>query len=393
VAGVRMSVIIDPNPYPVDDAALEPGKNGKPALAAQIQRIVTGLNRQSYSGRTLYTWWGGDDTTNSHNVLRTVYNHHHQVNSIACHLIGLDNDNTATTSQRASLEIDTVSSSATDIPWSPGTSSPASTEPADLTIAGMRCDDVTGLFAPSTLKCDMSMGSMTANGPIMTAGVIYEPAQTEIDPGTASTAAWVPQDFARPDGGIVATAPGTGLADLDRLRLMLLHTWNRKRPTFAWSIAKPGTNYVQFSTAPTAYRYIWDQTIGDTGTAPTITGPGLTVPLRYAGSGVNTTIKCALYVYAAMSDAIGTGYIAVSHKAAGGASMTAFDRGTNPISVTGTSFAWYATMASATPNFHALRTDLAYDRVVIGAKRGAGASGEVRIGAYALFPMHSTTIT
>lgn len=394
-----MSTIIDPHFFPLDDEQATAGKNGKPAVASQMQGAITTLNRINYSGRTLFSWWGGQQTTSgSNNCLRTVYNHHHQAansnlggesqHDFRWDVLATQYTATAVAGQGLSLEIDGTNST---FPTAPGSAPSSRVEPTHLDVYKLAAH-VHENYVTAFGKFDLSFGAYTSNAPRMVAGCAYEPARNVVPALTASTSAWVPQDFVAPDNGIVATGIGASLAHNNRYRLMLLHAWNRKRPTWGWSLVKPDSFYVAFDDyTTTQYRYIFDQTIGDTGTAPSVTGPGITIPLRYAASGLNTTIKCAVYVYAKMSGATDTGSMAISHKAAGGASMTAFSTGTNPATISGTTAQWYPSL-SGTPNTHDLRADLAFDRVVLAAKSN-GATDHVRISAIAIFPLHSSTIT
>lgn len=379
------SVGITPVWTPLDDALMTEGKNGKPALATVIAAPIVRQNAVAYRGRAIHTWWGGGFTTNASNVLRQVWNQHFaEARYLRSQVLYVPNNSTYLTTQ--GIEGSLGGAAATLYPTAYDMSAfTAQTEPQYVREAQVFGD----VSSTPAGRSQIALGSASANGPNVVAGHIYEMAQTACDP--VSTGAYSPAGHVGAGLPILATNTASPMYTFERAADRFIHIWNRKRPQIGWSMARPGTNYVDFTVSPQAYRYIFDQRYGDGGTAPALTGPGITFPLRYAANGIATTVGVAIYVYAAMSGSTDTGSIAFAHKALGGASMTTFGTASSGApTISGTTFAWYPAL-TGTPAIFNMRADLAYERILLAAK-SSGATDTVRIAAFTMFPMPSQTI-
>lgn len=142
------------------------------------------------------------------------------------------------------------------------------------------------------------------------------------------------------------------------------------------------------ATPYTQYRYLHDVSIGDGATDPSVDGPGTTFPLKNVASGLNDTVRCEVWVYAAMSGGTDTGSIGISHKDGAGG-MTAIEDVITGIS--GTSFQWYPAL-DAEPTTIDLRTDVDFDRVLVCGK-STGSTDYLRVAAYTIVPVPSVNIT
>jgi hypothetical protein len=238
--------------------------------------------------------------------------------------------------------------------------------------------------APATVN-GYELGQIDAQSPQLSSACIYEDARSKEDSDIIAM-----EDPFVPNNGIVATKSGSR-STLDVARERFLHVWRNRRPHFGWSGQYPDTTgYIDLTTSKNNYRYIFDQTIGDGGTAPSATGKAATLPLRYSGAGRRTQIRVYVWVYARLSAGTGTGTIAVANKDASGTmgGMTAL---TNNVAITGTSFTWWPHTGSWDPATNAYFNGYAggaFDRVLVGGKTSGTAS--LQIGAYMLVPFHST---
>jgi hypothetical protein len=376
-----------------DDQKAEPGRNGLPAIASLIADYARVLNDLNYSGRTVYEWWGGDGTANSDNILRWLWDHHHLGGSaLRGRVLFLPHYGTRAAGQGIRIGINRAGE--THDTTTDYTLTEAATEPEGLTAVDVGADID---HAATGSRIENELGSVTTNGPGLIAGCMYEQLQSVVDP--SSNGALVPEEGFRPGASQVAVSPSSGLTNLERLRAMFNHCWYYRRPIASWSIVKPGTNYVDFTTAKTSYRYIFDQTYGDGGIGIGATTPGITLPLYASAAGLRTQIRVAVYVYAAMSGATNTGSLAVANKDGAGDMGTGTPAAlTNPVSISGTTFKWYSgtgagnadpSALTGAPSYFLGDCYATYDRVVLCAK-SSGSTDSVRIAAFALVPFHFT---
>jgi hypothetical protein len=93
-----------------------------------------------------------------------------------------------------------------------------------------------------------------------------------------------------------------------------------------------------------------------------------------------------------MSGATNTGTIGVANKDSSGTSASAPSAITNTPTISGTSFAWYPTLASWDPStspYFLAYAGSTFDRVALCAK-SSGSTDSVRIGAFTYVVMHKT---
>lgn len=190
---------------------------------------------------------------------------------------------------------------------------------------------------------------------------------------------------------ILATQTGN-YGTLEQLQERFTHVWMNRRPVIQWATHKKlDSTFDQYVSCgfSTDCAYLFDPTVGDSGTAPSATGPAITLPLRYAAAGLSTQVRVYVWVLAAMSGITDGGSINVANKDVSG-TMTAFRPLTNPQTIGGTGFAWYPSLGSfnpATAPYFLGNASDKFDRVLLGGK-SSGGTDEVRIQSWmmAVYP-------
>ncbi len=232
-------------------------------------------------------------------------------------------------------------------------------------------DNVTG---------DVEDSTVGSSGLYAPSGCVYEDAIKEPTPSETLD----PSKFAS-GRDILATQAGS-YGTMNQMRDRFDHTWKNRRPVFNWCTNSTTSSFIGFSTSSQAYRYIFDQSIGTGGTAPSLTNKAITLPGYAAGIYNFNILRVYVSVYASMSGGTDTGSIGVANRAVGGA-MQAFQAMQNPVTISGTTYAWYPGAGAFDPSTHMYfdtPTAEDFDRVCIGA-RSSGASDYVRVRAVALF--------
>lgn len=183
-------------------------------------------------------------------------------------------------------------------------------------------------------------------------------------------------------GGREVLAVQTGsYSTLDRMRDRVNHVHQNRNTQISW--ACPDDSYFEFNGSD--WRYMFDQTVGDGGTAPDVQGPGVTLPVPYAGYGISSQVRVYLYVYAAMSGATDHGTVAVANKDAIG-SMGAMAALFNGQTISGTSYQWWpplGTIDSTVDAYFLSPTGIVFDRVLIGG-RSEGTTDKLRVKAWSM---------
>lgn len=390
---------------PMDDAMRTAGRNGKPALAEQFQRFATSLNSIGHAGRPIFHWWGGGP----HNadiavgMYQTLWSHYFLGGRyLRGRALVLEPNNTRDATQGIRVEVGQplISSPGTEYDYPieydlAGADTPV--DPTDLIEHGFGGD----MEPASNVLNELLIGSRgdttPSNAPGLISGCMYEPQQLVGDPSSSYT--YVPPDLAKAGHDIVAVATSGDLKTVDRVRAMLRHNFLYNRPHVSWSALNPGigaagTNWIAMDTASAAFRYIFDQTIGDSGTAPSATTPGITVPLYKSSAGLRGYMVIHLYVYAALSAASAqTGRIGVATKYN---SFTFTEINNGPL-INSTTWQWWpaATVVPgdvATSPYFLGDSSVAFERVLIGAKLSAvDGAKHVKIGAFAMVPQWVST--
>lgn len=377
-----------------DSSDEDRGKNGLPAIAAQVRLASQALNAIQHQNRIVAAGWAGGAEAaigtgygvNTGAVgVRTLWNHHHTPGRRLRGRAGvLKSINGRVAGQGLAAVLDGGATVTYPMDYDLSGGPAARTEATDYESADFLTDTD---HAAAASRVTATFGSNTSNGPDIRSFLLWEAARTLADPSI--TPGYTSHEKVEPAKPIVTLGPTGSLEVLSQLRLNFLHTWNRMRPQVAWSCGAPGTNYIEFATASTSWRYIFDQSIGDGGTAPAYDGPAFTFPLRFSARGLKTTVTMAVYVYAAMSGATDTGSIGISHKATD-TTMTTIAALTSPATISGATYAWYPALGATPATFEA-RADVDVERIVLCAK-SSGATDKVRIGAFVLFPLPSSTI-
>ncbi len=383
--------VAQPDTFTGFDDAERIGNGGVPD-AGLAAAYCDALNSIAAGGRIIRTFWGGDDTTNTAALRRFLWDHRHSPASrLQAVLIVLRpngssvNTGTPSTSQAIELTLDDHNGH-----------NPSSKTVVDYDLSGLAqriepqgVEMMTFEISESTLALfEVTLGSLTANGLSIVAGMLYERAESTGDASVGTS--FCPSDHIASGRDIVTEPIGASASILDTFRANFNHTAVRKRPSIQWDAIDPGSSvgYREFTTSTQAYRYIHDQTIGDGGTAPAASKPAVTLPLANAGRGIYTTVPVSLRVYAAMSGTTNAGKVGVSHRDGSGGMTPIGDVITG---ITGTTYAWYPALTSTAATFLG-QTNLPYERIVLCAK-STGATDKVRIGAYSMTVIPAVNVT
>ncbi len=352
------------------DNVLSQGRNGAAPRGVLQATMVDVLQYKQHEGRPLFHWWGGWDykginyATSGATVFRMA--RHHALEGGGRHL----------RMDAHVLPSKNIADSTTGGIVFTGYSNPVGEKgtgayyPPNVTYAGGLTDndddEAPALVEENTIGFDNVR-------PV--AGCIYEDGIKSLQSSDTVTSGGMASGR-----DILATQSGS-YSTLDRLRDRLNHVHQNRTTQIGW--ACPDNSYIEMSTSSHAYRYLFDQAIGTGGTAPSATGPAITLPNRYAGYGISTQVRVYVYVYAAMSGATDGGTLSVANKDAGGTmgTMTAL---TNPQTIGGTGYAWYPSLGALSTSAGAYfqsPTNPAFDRICLGA-RSEGTTDKIRIKAW-----------
>lgn len=366
---------VDPNFAGFDDETREAGRNGWLTNGPLMASFANALNSIAHGPRIIYTFWGGVTSDTNATIRRFFWNKNHVPGRrLSFSMLWVPPNGPRQSGQGVSFAGYTNSTNVlldyTAYTTAGGLGSPEGDKTMTLSFNAVGSAETSGTIA-----------SASTNGPGIISGIVYEPRKSAADPTTELD--YVPPEQFAVGNDILAVAPTGVLGHINTYRKNLNHTWNRLRPEIGWSAAKPDVNALAISDSQEEFRYIMDQTVGDGGTAPSATGPAITIPLYKAGSGLETTVRVRIMIRAAMTGTTDTGTIGVSHRdGAGGMTAIAAVSG---IAVTGTTYDTYG-------GFVTLRTDLAYERVVLCAKSD-GATDYMIIAAWSMYPLPTTSIT
>lgn len=369
-----MGIIIPTGTNDFPDDVLNMGRNGSAPRATIEAAIASRLQYKQHQGRALFHWWGG---WNAHALGYDVtgatvfrFARHHALQGGGRHL-----RMTAHILPPLSAPSATPGINIAGFNNPTGWNGVGAYYPNQLLIAGGLTDGDDDEY-PSVVE-ENTIGFDSVR-PV--AGCIYEDQIKDIQASDT-----VQSDLITSGADVLATQAGS-YQTLDRLRDRMNHVRQNRTTQISW--ASRGDEYIELATSSHAYRYLYDQTIGTGGTAPSATGPALTLPNHYAGYGIDTQVRVFVYVYAAMSGNTDGGTIAVANKTSG--SMGAMTALTNPATIGGTGYAWYPSLGAdidpTTDAYFLSPTNLTapfFDRICLGA-RSEGTTDKVRIKAWTM---------
>lgn len=351
------------NPAFTDETINLVGKNGQ-APCGSVERAIAQMIRiRQHEGRHLYHWWNGLGTSTTGTLMRIV-----RPNFLEGGGRRLRSDAHVTANGGANATAGLILSGHANPRQPPLSGS------IDYNIGNTNDDDdnVTGLVD------EITIGATHAN---LLSGCLYEdgiPSGDVIAAETVDASKWA-------SGREIIATQTSSLGDDESLVERFQHVWRNRGVVYNWTAGE--NSYVDFIESPGDWRYIFDQTVGDTGTAPSATGPAITLPAYAAGIQRQATVRVYVYVLAAMSGNTDTGVIGVANKDSNGTMQTSFSALTNGAAISGTTFSWYpgtgAFDPAAGPYFEA-PTGVAFDRVCFGAKSG-GVTDTVKVRSFAFF--------
>lgn len=374
--GIKLVVPCTPA---LPDALMLDCSNGTPARGSVVRTLARELNAWQHAGRPLGGYWarhyypgtladGSDVNTSAY--LRLIYPGTHSVKTSVDGVVGyMPAFGVTAVGQGVSLWINSVST------LSP-TTYDAATAPIYPTSVRPMTIGTSDVIEPTGTLVDVQVGSETANGPKPVACLLYEAPQS----GANDDADYALVDEEKWGTGQPVTASAaTLITGINRLRDRYRHAWATMRPVIAWMGERASANGV--TVAGTDFRYVHDDTIGDGGTTPTDTGPGITVPLYQSAPGRSATVRVRVLVYA-QATAGDTGEIGVAHLDPITGAMSTTVASLSPALTVTTTLGWHGT---ATPCYFYGSTAWTYDRVVLCAK-ASDASGAVTVRAWAMWP-------
>ncbi len=375
-----------------DDARRTRGRNGKSARADLFKEYVEALNAIGVRYRPIYTMVGGSDLINTWGT-NNVLNATHLAVSPGCS--GL----------RASflvLPSYGQQSNPQQLRMTVGAEAADSGEPVALwddtrpSRYPLNCHEATRMDFPSSFTQapnNIVVGNEGTNSPQIRSGLVFEKWNLSPDPMTAVPEALPTDTIAAGQTILGQSASDAELRSMKGYRDQLRRIYAGRRLVAQWSAVcgADGTaddGAIRMTVAPASYRYLFDQTLGVGGVAPTRTKRGMTLPLKSTAPGIRTRIRIYFRVLAAMESGSG-GEFAVYNLGDSGDTLVGPTAMTNPISVTGSTYQWYGMSATFNPNtdtYFQGNTVRDYDRVVPCAR---ATSGVVKIRAFGLFAYHS----
>jgi hypothetical protein len=376
----------------LDDAKRADARNGAPAAGSVLKDVIDALKTNACRYRPIYSMWGGDDLIN-----QTIITRHQWLNSspgspgLGSVFLVLPSTGVPTTTQSIEMGVGGVTFQDSYTPAvARNTLNPMRYPIAAEVNTSLYFDQVGG----DNGVRDIWLGSKSANGPQLRSALVFERQNaTPVETPTAAPST-ISDNWLVPGSWII----GTGASDIRTRSVRAVRDyWRRvykgRCLTFGWSGISPGsaTPYDgQAVFTGGSYRYIFDQNIGDGGgVAPSVSGGGITVPLKNAASGRNVTTRVYVSAYCRQVGG-GTGSLGYSHRNPDGTTMTAIGALTNPIAVTSSSWAWYGMSTTFNPAadcYLTADTTLDYDRIVLCGKTTGGTSFEV--GAFTFAAYHS----
>ncbi len=339
-----------------DDAARVGATNEKPANANLMRTLVATLNEFARRQRPLFNWMGGSATNTSDAAAEPSVRHMYITGEtgapdIAARMLLIPVANAAAVPKTGLTVAHSYAGSSSSFKVSQSRNvlenineNPALWYPQFLTAAeSFHFGDYTG---DTARELTFASGSTGVFGPQLRAGMVYEP---QIETRNISG---VPHPIEGTE--VLSTthlATGSEIIgaevndrDMGAIRDFMNRVWRDKRIHFGFNVCRNGTGTLGIVFA-NQYRYIMDTSIGTGGAAPSTTGPGIAIPLRYSAQGARTTVRIYVRVYARMSGGTDTGSLGfVTRNNSGG--MTTAAALTNAPTISGTTWQWYPATTS-----------------------------------------------
>lgn len=356
-----------------DDAIREASRNGKPAMAQVLRRLVAALNEFSKRPRPLHSWVGGADIPSEPNNESHVYRQTitmrdgmRRIYGIG-HVIPIANaagvPKTGLTLNH--LEYDQVFHQL--VPQIPGRVEDINTPATDYYPGYLQTVPIFGEHvadydsSPTARDIRVQIGEPGVYGPRPTAGVIMERRVNDPVIGIES----LPTDPYAPGAEILgeSTDPNRDLRALrDYFNMLALD----KSIHFSWSCCRNGTGAFGMPVTDirgTDYAYILNPAYGSgAGIAPTVDGPGIRLPLRYTAFGREVNVRAYFRILAKMTGTTNTAQLGYYCRNNSGGMVGPFAMTHTP-TISGTTLQWYTSgnFNAAADCFAVLNANPAYD--------------------------------
>jgi hypothetical protein len=340
-------------PFLMDDAARVAARNGRPAMAQVMRKIVDMASKFSTRPRPLFNWWGGNPgnpfETSAEASIRRMW----LTGSVGAPALGgqalivpiaMAADVPKTGLQI--LEQDDDQARASIVPQSPGRIEDINDADTDLypmyvTAVPLYGETVTeyDVAAATARELRLQAGSTGPTyGPQLRSGLIFERRPTDPVIGTEV----LPTDPYSMGSEIIGA--GSTARDLRALRDFINRLARQKMIHFGWGIMKNSTTGTYGHNVTNGFgtdrRYILNTAYGEGGIAPSVDGPGIEIPTWHTSLGRGTTVRAYIRVFARMTGGSNTGLLGYYNKNAVGAMQGAFNVTHTP-TISGTTWQWY----------------------------------------------------
>ncbi len=402
IRGAELSVWFeyDDASFLLDDAGRGPARNGKPALAQVYRRIIETANKFSCRPRPIHSFWGGNglnmsETDDEGSFRRMWITGEKGAPRIKGLLLAVPiADALVVPSTGLTLfTTDQDQGFSLIVPQTPGRRedlNEASTEwyPRYATPIAIFGEQVADYSSPATAR-DMRIISGDPVGPLygpqLRSGLIME--RRIKDPAMGIEA--LPLDPYTMGAEIDGVGPT--YRDLRAMRDFISRLARQKMIHFGWGIEKNSATAVYGHNVTfgngTLYRYILNPAVGEGGIAPSVTGPGIEIPLAHTSLGKGTTVRAYVRIYARMTGGADTARLAqYQRNDAGG--MDGLTLLANTPVISGTTWRWWpntTTINEITDPYITMNANPAYDtnNLVLCAGRN-GTTDDLLVGAWTI---------
>ncbi len=400
-----------------DDDAADDGRNLKGVKSEVYKEPISAMNYAACRYRPVYNFWGVNGSASAlRNRTDTVRVLWHNSSPGApglgarC-LVVPSVDNTTTTRYvtfNVTAGFTTGNADTSVVAYTPKTTTSGEAYPNN-------CVPVDGLGEHESYSDDLiyenTIGVLDEDGPILHSGLMYErmnfnPRYIKPTVGDGTTPEHhqaMPTDWIGPGLPIVGSEqPDEEVGDIrsiSQVRDFFRRTYKGKRLHFAWSGRGAETGgstgiFTMDQGAAGNYRYIFDRTVGNgSGSiAPSATGPGINIPVRYTASGRSTSVRIYVAVYADMDGASGVGHLGIFNLNQAGVMNSLPVALTNGPTISGTGMQWYGAVGAVFDPDQSYflanaDTSLVYDHVLLCATRTS--TSKPRIGGVVMFAYHA----
>ena len=378
-----------------DDAVRALCRNGQGATGRTMKDLLDGVISNGWRPRPVFNMWGGTNKINATGFIRQNWlNVNPASPGVQARFLGMSSTGALDSAQGLALSVGSVYSAVSADPPAIRDATnplryPTNSRPGTPQVVSI--NEIITAVDTKGKPYEILAGSNTANGPQLRSMCLYE--WGDIVPVATSDplAPRFPYDDAEDHGmDIIGTEAGdTKLRGIRAVRDYFRKLYKARRVHFGWSginDTAPYDGYLAFTSSN--YKYIFDTTFGQGGTAPAVTSPAITIPLFKAASGLNTRVRVYVSIYARQVGG-GQGDLGVYIRNDDGVNMVGPTALTHSPIVTSSTWAWYGFSTpfnESNDSYFLANATLPYERMVLCARSSVG---EFDIGAFTVASYHS----